>query len=165
MKQPCADRFRADDGGHSFAVQFRKHGVVDGHGEMEDATERLTGFTDYGKESGNVGARSGVGLHDVDLSAGIAQILDKGFGFRRGCAVAAGKDEMTRTGLDKPIGQHLAEPAECAGDQITSVRFNLELRDGLTAPGQKRLWERDDDFSDVLAAGHESKGRVDIERL
>src|SRR2546421_12745590 len=110
-----------------------------------------------------VGARSGVGFHDVDLSSGIAQILDEGFGFRRGCAVAAGKDEMPRAGLDKPIRQHLAEPAERARDQITSVRFDLELRcDRLTAPGQKRLWGRDDYFSHVLATGHESKGRIDI---
>src|SRR2546423_14213126 len=101
----------------------------------------------------------------MDLSSGITQILDKGFGFRTGCAVAAGENEMTRTRLDKPISQDLAESAERARDQITSVRFDLELRrDGLAAPGQKRLRERDDDFSDVLATGHESEGRVDIER-
>ena len=72
---------------------------------------------------------------------------------------------MARAGLDKPIGQHFSEPAERAGDQVTSVRFDLELRcDGLAAPGDERLRERHDHFADVLAAGHESKGRIDIER-
>src|SRR5256714_4705500 len=103
---------------------------------MENATRRLTGLIDYGKETGNVCARSGVGLHNMDLRSGIAQFLDKSFGFGRGCAVAAGENEMARTGLDKPIGQPFSEPAERAGDQITSVRFDLELRcDGLAAPG------------------------------
>src|SRR4051794_11948009 len=105
---------------------------------MENATERLTRLADHGKESGHVRARSGVGLNNFDLSSGVAQLLNKGFSFRRRRAAAAGHNEMARARLDKPIGHHFAEPAERTGDQVTALRFDIELRrDGLAAPGDK----------------------------
>ena len=112
-----------------------------------------------------------VGVKNIDpnttgpgQSGRMDKILNEGFSFGRRCAVATGENEMARAGLDQPIGQHFAEPAERTRDQVTSVRFNFELRcDRFAAPGDKRLREGDDDFSDVLAASHESKCRIDVE--
>src|SRR5205085_8888481 len=102
---------------------------------MENASERLTGLADHGKEPGNVGAGAGVGLHDFDLGPGIAQLLEKGFGFRRGRAAATGENKMTRTRLDKPVCQDFSESAERACDQVSPVRPDIEVRrDGLAAP-------------------------------
>src|SRR4051794_34936319 len=69
---------------------------------------------------------------------------------------------MTRARLNKPVGENFAEPAESAGNEITALGFDLEFRSGwLTAPRHKCFGERNDHLSDMLAAGHEPKRRID----
>ena len=164
MEEPGAERLRANNSRHAIRIQLREHSVVDRHGEMKHATKRLIGLPNFSEEPRDVRRRSRIGFHNLHFGAAIAQILNERFGLRRRRAVATREDQMTRTGLGKPVSQHLAETAECSRDEIASVRLDFEFRcDRLAASGQERFWKRDDNFSDVLAARHESKGRVDIE--
>ena len=72
---------------------------------------------------------------------------------------------MPRAAFHQPFGEHFAEAAERAGDQVTAVRLDGERRrERFAAPRHERLREGHDDFADVLAARHEPEGRVDAAR-
>ena len=65
---------------------------------------------------------------------------------------------MARTAFSQPPSQHFAVSAESAGNEIASVRLDLESRSGqFTAPRNKGRRECDHNLADVFSASHEPK--------
>ena len=109
--------------------------------------------------------RTNVRRHHANLDAAFLQACHEPFGFRIGSAAAAGEDEMTRAAIDQPPCQHFAIATKCAGDQIASIRLNVESwRGRFAASRDEGGCKCHDHFADMFSAGHEPKRRVDAAR-
>src|SRR5205085_4171072 len=103
--------------------------------------------------------------HHTNLDTAFPQTGHELFGLWSGSAAAAGQNEMARTTIHQPLGQHFSIAAECAGDQIVSIRPDFKSRrERFTAPGDERGRQGHDHFADVFSAGHKPKRRIDPAR-
>ena len=62
MKQPGTERFRAKDARHSLTVESSQRRIVNEHGEMEHATQRLAVLLNVSKQADDVVRRTGIGF-------------------------------------------------------------------------------------------------------
>src|SRR2546430_10792380 len=66
MKQPGTERFRAKDARHSLTVESSQRRIVNKHGEMEHATQRLAVLLNVSKQAADVVWRTGIGFYGLN---------------------------------------------------------------------------------------------------
>ena len=120
---------------------------------MKDPRKRLIARADLREKSVNILRRPGIGLHHLSTSTPRS---------RRLCtnASASGVEAPLRLlstrwrapHFDQPVGDHFAEAAERAGDQVASVWFDCEIGRRAAHLAEAQMFrKRHDNFADVLA--------------
>jgi hypothetical protein len=158
-------RLGRQHGPQAFTIERGERRVVDDHGEVKHAAERLIARADFCQQPGNVLRGTGVRPHHLGLHTAVPQALDEGL--RRGCrgAAATAEHEVPRAAFYQPLGDHFSEAAEGTGDEVAAVSFDGERRgQRLAAPRHTPFRERDDDFANVPATGHQPERRVNARR-
>src|SRR6476646_11745490 len=97
---------------------------------MKETAQRLCTGLDFRKKSPHVVRRADIRRHDAHFRTALLQVLNKFGGLRTGSAAPAREHKMARTALSQPPSQHFAVSAESAGNEIASVRLDLESRSG-----------------------------------
>ena len=165
VQQPCALRLGADHGSHALGGECGERRIVDHHREVKGTAQRLSAQLNLREQPFDVVRRTNVRRHHANLDAAFLQTGHELFGFRSGSAAAAGEDEMPRATIHEPSGQHFAIAAKCAGDQIASVRLDLESRrERFAAPRNEGGSKCHNHFADVFSASHKPKRRIDSAR-